>query len=60
MFLSTQMTRMRLPWSGSDVDEHRMKMLNQTKKTGKGNANFIANLLGPLFKNRFVEFFTHI
>ena len=60
MFLSTQMTRMRLPWSGFVADEQRMKMLNQTKKTGKGNANFIANLLGPLFKNRFVDYSAHI
>ncbi len=42
------------------ADEHRMKMLNQSKKTGKGNANFIANLLGPLFKNRFVDYSAHI
>ena len=59
MFLSTQMTRMRLPWNGFVADEQRMKMLNQTKKVRKGNANFIANLLAT-FKNRFVDFSTHI
>ncbi len=57
MLLFTQMTRRCLPLSRFGVDEQRMKMLNQTKKMGKGNANFISSLF---FKDRFVDFSTHI